>query len=63
MSAARMLFLSAILGLGACSSPTAPSVTAATSSAPVASTPGGHSQPLDSGCSATGPKVLCSPRY
>jgi len=62
MSITRMLSLSALIGLAACSSPTDPSVTPATGSAPVASTPGGHSPQLGPPCGTIGRKVLCSGR-
>ena len=62
MSTARLLLLSALFGLAACSSPTAPNLTAASSSAPVSSGPGGHSQQFGPPCGTTGPKVLCSGR-
>ena len=62
MSITRMLCLSALIGLAACSSPTDPNADLTTGSAPVASTPGGHSQQFGPPCGTTGRKVLCSGR-
>jgi hypothetical protein len=62
MSIARVLSLSTLIGLAACSSPTAPAETQRAITPPAASSPGGHSQQFGPPCGTTGRKVLCSGR-